>query len=886
MTTTRTIGGAAALLTVAGIVAWLALREPPSTQRETPPAPTGAAPGAVDPVNPPPRSRHASTDALDVSSPSDSPGALPPTVDLTKCDRDLDLFGTVVDADDKGVGGARIAAVTYPWRVGSDLNVRDRDAEIAGPSTRSAADGTFALRLTRGASVSLRVAAEGFASVELPNVLAGAKVRVTLRPGVRLIVALADADGKPVAGADVRLFNNTDRDGAPSINMRGVSGADGVCTFESLPPGAWVWIAPEHAKGYAGWTKIDLPAVGEKRQEITIPTGRTITGTVLDATTRNAVAGARVGMNWVLNMAVTTKADGTFELPGWTGKGVDDVHVLAEGYARESRKVGSAKRLDFELQRGYAVTGRVVGEETAPVAGALVSLIASDRAMGDQRISIAYGTTDADGRFRVTGLRVGMRHAIVVSAPGHARLRRETPVASGAADVALGDIALAAPRRVEGVVVGADGTPQPRVAVTLGAPSSQQYDENSYGRSVSGFTDDLGRFRFGDVAPGSYSVTATTGAAPETAVDVTVPPDADVLDVKVAQAATREIVVTVVDSAGEPVAGVLVDLVTRESWPSQALTDYQGVARLLVPDSGTVCLRVFQVRDTKKKLLPFQPRDLRDNETHVRLVLEIGAQITGRLTDPEGARVRDALVRFRSARGVESVVKTDDEGAFSVTVPANGTTTLAFGGELSRGSRMEDSELSARVEGIAPGADLVVRCERVARDRKMTVIVVSPQGVPVEGATVHVSPGFTSTATAKTDASGRAPLLDLPACELNVVVWVQSREFIAPSDVTAVPQGQDLRLVCRTATNITGTIVGEDGAALPSGMVNALRDGKIVGSAQVDGEGRFALLLPSDETAPVRLQLRRSTGSNPGPPEAVLDGVAPGTQGVRLVVRK
>ena len=142
------------------------------------------------------------------------------------------------------VAGARIETLTYPWRSSSLLNVAQQDVSVPGPSTRAARDGTFAIRLGRGACVSLRVAAEGLSTLELPRVLAGERLRVVLRPGVRLVVAVLDATGAPAAGAPVvgatvRLFNNADHDGTPTIRANGVSAADGTCVFESLPPSAW-----------------------------------------------------------------------------------------------------------------------------------------------------------------------------------------------------------------------------------------------------------------------------------------------------------------------------------------------------------------------------------------------------------------------------------------------------------------------------------------------------------------------------------------------------------------------------------------------------------------------------------------------------------------------
>jgi hypothetical protein len=66
-------------------------------------------------------------------------------------------------------------------------------------------------------------------------------------------------------------------------------------------------------------------------------------------------------------------------------------------------------------------------------------------------------------------------------------------------------------------------------------------------------------------------------------------------------------------------------------------------------------------------------------------------------------------------------------------------------------------------------------------------------------------------------------------------------------------------------------------------VVQALRDGRPVGWSPVDREGRFTVLLPAEETAPVKLQLSRTSGEKQ--PEVVLENVLPGTQDVRLVVK-
>src|SRR5262249_27675468 len=147
--------------------------------------------------------------------------------------------------------------------------------------------------------------------------------------------------------------------------------AAGTSTFEGLPPLASVRIRIEHPRGL-GDALVTLPATGEMRYEVRFVPGRVLTGRVVDAVTKAPIVGARVGRGWAMRSPAITRDDGTYELPAWTGTGYDDVgflHVLAQGYARESRVVGSAERADFELQRGYAVTGRVIGGDARPIGG-------------------------------------------------------------------------------------------------------------------------------------------------------------------------------------------------------------------------------------------------------------------------------------------------------------------------------------------------------------------------------------------------------------------------------------------------------------------------------------------------------------------------------------
>lgn len=812
---------------------------------------------------------------------------LPAPIDLDRADRDLDLHGTVTDMEGRGVAGARLATVSYPWRTAGVLNAWEYDREALGPATRSARDGTFSLRLARGRCVALRATAPGFATLELAHVLAGERVRVTLRPGVRLVVEMKDANGTPVADATLDVRSGEFNDALPSFRATGTTGPDGVGALEGLPSGARARLTATHAfKGTAYVWKIDLPTSGELRQEVRLRAARTLRGRVIDADSKTPIAGARVGIGWTLDSPVTTSSDGSYALPGWTGDGQTDVHVRAEGYATDGKIVEDAERVDFELPRGYAASGRVVGADHEPVGGALVSLIASSMDESRQQISHAYSRADGDGRFRVTGLRVGMRHVVVVLAPGHARLRRETPSGSPAQDAELGDLVLASPRRVEGVVVGSDGAPSQRQSVFLSGPLTRDQVGSFYGRAVTIATDDLGRFRFGDVEPGDYEVVVRPAGGQEIRTKVHVPPDQDVLDIQIVRAAVREVRIAVTDPEGKPLAGVFVGLTDSNNKSIQERTDVAGVARVIVPVGHAMTWSVYPPRDATREFLQPSWKPLPEDSDDVKAVLEEAGYVTGRVTDPDDAPVAGAWLRLVGVDGDTRWTEAGADGRFRARVRRVGRYEVVFDGAVNvQGSRKE-SGLAAQLAGVEPGADVALRCTRIALDRALVVVVVSPQGDPVPKASIGITgPNgpIGQGVWPRTDDAGQLRLAELPARSLQVHVSVDSAEYLGPASVTVVPDGQELRLVCRAASRITGCVVDKSGTALPWGSARAERGGEGVSWAQVDREGRFALLLPETDTLPVRVVIERT---NDDTPEATQDGVAPGTQGLRLVVGK
>ena len=284
----------------------------------------------------------------DEGSPKSNSGAAAPPVDLSRVDLDRDVHGVVADSDGVPIAGAELVFVTYPWRRISTLSRRDA---VSGPSTVSASDGSFALRLRRGRLGNLRARAKGYAPVEITSVQAGERVDVELAPGVVVVVRTVDEGRRPVAGTTVRLHSLAAKFGEyRSFRVEGTTDQRGEVSFENLPAKGKVRLETEPVE--LGHPRYDLPESGSDVLEVVLPSGWTVTGHVIDARTTQPIAGARVGMGSSRFRETTTDDLGRYVLEGWTGRGYHTIWVDADGYGQASETAGDREVVDFALQPG------------------------------------------------------------------------------------------------------------------------------------------------------------------------------------------------------------------------------------------------------------------------------------------------------------------------------------------------------------------------------------------------------------------------------------------------------------------------------------------------------------------------------------------------------
>jgi hypothetical protein len=792
------------------------------------------------------------------ASPKTAP--LPAPVDSSRVDLHRDVHGKVVRPDGNPIAGAELIFVTYPWRRTSTLNLRGYyEAEI-GPSTLSAKDGTFCLRVRRGQLGNLRARAEGYAPAELRQIQAGEHVRVELAPGVTVLVRTVDERKQPVREVTVNLTSRPLTRGEPRwFRVTGVTNADGEALFENLPAEAKVWIESVPVKlGSPGWITYDLPEAGRDEVEVVLPEGRTITGRVVDAQTKHPIAGARVGMGWTLFRETTTDQDGRYTLFGWTAKGRYEIAVDAEGYGQVNTFVGTKESVDFELMPGGAVKGRVVDQDGEPVAGVCIGAIGSVRQGRTQVTSRRHTASSPDGTFELGGLRTDLVHALVLTAPAFGRkLVDFTPPDSEMGPLDLGDIALQPGRAIEGVLVDGSGNAIPRTEIRLvdvGLPAGQRFF--FYGNQEWRSTDHLGRFRFPDQSPGRFTLNVRREGDAPVKKEVTLTATRDLLDVVVQLAAGRQFLVWVHDVDGKPVPNAVIGL-RHEGGRAQSKTDEEGKATFTVQGAVQRIGSPWVIHGRSPGENPpayVQAKPIENvpaTESEARFILTVGSHASGIVLGPDGKPLASVLLEIRCEGHPNRLIRSGSDGRFTVTVPPDRTVDIVLSDvREGRGASTPDVHLcEGALRGVRGGAEnLELKLSKAATDRTLTVRVEDPDGGPLEGAYV-----FALRARAKTDGDGRVELTNLPARAIQVQASLtgDQRGFVPPEPLDVVPDGQEVVLRFTRGVALHGIVLQPDG--MPAqGCEVFVRigavGGRYVATVRSDTAGGFTVYIPPHPT--------------------------------------
>jgi protocatechuate 3,4-dioxygenase beta subunit len=279
--------------------------------------------------------------------------------------------------------------------------------------------------------------------------------------------------------------------------------------------------------------------------------GVPVSGRVVDAESRNPIAGAHVELIPERNITVVspsslqaiTDQNGRFVLEGVapghylvnaTKAGFAPIVDPAEMPAVDIIEGRAFTGVEVSLMKGGAMTGRVVDARGEPVAGIMVSALrqsVDQRTGGIGAFTAQMTQTNDLGEFRLAGLQAGRYAVVAAPGPPAAPFGQPTAAKSGEALVptfypgttdkdAAEILTVAAAQtvtgvqfsmiairayQVSGVVVDDAGAPLSGAMVMLLLESRDGGVAPLMGRS-----DETGTFRIGGVVPGPYRIIAST----------------------------------------------------------------------------------------------------------------------------------------------------------------------------------------------------------------------------------------------------------------------------------------------------------------------------------------------------------------------------------------
>jgi uncharacterized GH25 family protein len=534
--------------------------------------------------------------------------------------------------------------------------------------------------------------------------------------------SVLDEHDQPVAGAEVRISSS------PGRTTR--TDSDGSFSFDKLLGRTYQVRARAGDKIGSAMAKVVTkgePVVIRLRQ------GKTLTVLVNDALTKKPIVGATVLRpdEDETDPAIRTGADGKAVLRGLADDWIR-ITASAPGYGprTESKGIGgsdSEQTLEISLATGAAVSGRVVDERGAAIAGARVWAMDAANAWEGGGGERTAETTAKDGTFTIAALSQGS-YLFFAKDESHAPAVTTPVTVSGDAPTTGVEIVMKAAATLAGVVVDQQGAPVAYATVRL---SSKAYSADMVHRQAA--ADEQGAFEIKGLPRTALRVRAEGEEASSDAVDVDLATTPDKKDLRLVLDRTATISGIVVDDVNEPVAEANVSaypdfLAGEVDWvmasTASATTDGDGRFTLKGLEDGK--FRVWASRESggARRTSGREGVATQTGATDVRLVLPAPGGITGTIVMENGEKPATAIV----SAGWEDRV-TARGGAFTMRELQPGSYDLRISG--SEFAQKTKGDVEVKAGKVTDVGEIVVR-----RGRKISGKVVDGKGAPIPGARV------------------------------------------------------------------------------------------------------------------------------------------------------
>ncbi len=649
------------------------------------------------------------------------------------------------------------------------------------PDLTSDEDGRFLFdSLAPNTPYKIDVELEGFAGKTLSNVKAPSEntIEIKLDPASKFAGVVVNQLGEPLANARVTINQQMGSvaGGMMNFNPRRMvkndqTDEDGRFEFEGLGAGKWDLVAAfksyidHEQKGIAIEAGVD-----PSEQRIVLQKGATLTGNVLGSD-GEPLAGVNIerviaqrnmfDISRANRRVARTDGDGNYTIEGLpVGKASFSAkHSTHQDAVRDANIQQGDNRLDFAMERGLTISGRVTDPTGLPVEGARVK---AGQAGGGFAIVMANGgggprpaLTDADGNFTLDGLTNGT-YTVSATMEGFAEGEARDAVRLEGNDEAGVLVQLSTGAAITGVVTGLSFDELSLVQIMVmqpGASTSPLMAQVNY----------EGEYRLDNVAAGDWMVMATVGQSKNARETVTIEQGQQEMVVDFEFGGGLTLTGRVLRN-GQPESGTMVIAAgTSSSGNGQATTNPEGEFSIEGLEPGG-----YRVMVTDMTSSPHQ-------ET-IELVADYNLEI-----DIRDASVLGRIVDEGSGAplgGVEvTLTRTDDAdgslGAFSILGLGGAPRSDTAGNFVLKGVVAGSYRVAATKEGYGAGTvDIVVDGADVSgieismeRAVALTVYVYSVGGNPARQVGFTVLDGGDQPVLSQTRSlaeGGRLDIEDLP----------------------------------------------------------------------------------------------------------------------------
>lgn len=709
-------------------------------------------------------------------------------------------------------------------------------------------------------------------------------------PPTERVYALEDGAGDPIVGAKARLWllPGTLEGGAywprmATLQASGlfptdeppltaVSGATGELRFADVPADRRVYVeVPTHdmygAEGLFDTSsmshrKVIRLATSDGPLTVRVSGLPAFVGTacaVIRSPRRAGLGSAVITSRWV-SCVVPLDEHGAGVTPALRG-GALQADVFLPGYGLACNlpvvRVG-AGRAEIQLPSVATATlrGQLLDPEGHGVADARLALSVTDYLASPNQLQwCLFGHSQADGRFVLERVPVGLIDELYIDAPGFVTPRlvlEDAPLRPGD-DVDV-PIQLVPGTSAVGRVVDDQGAPVEGARVHAG----HQRGGMSFWTPSSTWTDAQGRWRLDQLLPGGCKVTVSSPASSAACdVDITIRrgslPRAPVARLPKVSTAGR-VEVSVVRADGRPVSGANVSYrVARERSTGTVQTgptDAEGRFVLAGLDPDFTSFGVWASKQGAQSAVADVVRaDVEAQTAKVRLVLPAVGRIEGRVL-LQGEPVPGVTVAVQDAPWS---ARTSEDGAYRIWSVAPGTWQLALRspagtsvGEPRSVTVKADEVVRVDLAYEPSESDAVIRGRLSGRDgQPLAGVWLGAKAKDAGGRPDPLPWHMAQLGTTVTDAQGR---FELPVARPGLYRIVSGRRELR-ADVLTPTEALELQFDPAALRIVQGRVVDETGRRLLGGQVALHRKGGGREREVHGGGGVFRIeLLPGPAT--------------------------------------